>query len=74
MKTTRELQAKIFDRINPAVKFSVTRYVFAIGVFVAIFAFGLISIVNIGVDLFPSINFPVRCRHDSLPGSLSERD
>ena len=58
MKTTRDFQARIFNRINPAVRFSVTRYVFAIGVFVAIFAFGLISILNIGVDLFPSINFP----------------
>ena len=58
MNTTRELQAKIFDRINPAVRFSVTRYVFAIGVFVAIFAFGLISFFNLGVDQFPSINFP----------------
>ena len=58
MKTTRELQAKIFDRINPLVRFSVTRYVFSIGVFVAIFAFGLISFLNLGVDQFPSINFP----------------
>lgn len=58
MKTTRELQAKIFDRINPLVRFSVSRYVFAIGVFVAIFAFGLISLLGLGVDQFPSINFP----------------
>ena len=69
MKTTRELQAKIFDRINPAVRFSVTRYVFAIGVFVAIFAFGLISIVNIGVDLFPSINFPYVVVTTAYPGA-----
>ncbi len=58
MKTTRELQAKIFDRVNPLVSFSVTRYVFAIGVFVAIFVFGLISLLGLGVDQFPSINFP----------------
>ncbi len=58
MKTTRELQAKIFDRINPLIKFSVSRYVFAIGVFVAIFAFGLISLLGLGVDQFPSVNFP----------------
>jgi HAE1 family hydrophobic/amphiphilic exporter-1 len=69
MKTTRDLQAKIFDRINPAVKFSVTRYVFAIGVFVAIFAFGLISILNIGVDLFPSINFPYVVVTTAYPGA-----
>jgi HAE1 family hydrophobic/amphiphilic exporter-1 len=58
MKTTRELQAKIFDRINPLIRFSVSRYVFAIGVFVAIFAFGLISLLGLGVDQFPSVNFP----------------
>jgi hypothetical protein len=35
MSTLRELQAKVFDKINPAVSFSVTRYVMAIGFFVA---------------------------------------
>ena len=69
MKTTRDFQAKIFDRINPAVKFSVTRYVFAIGVFVAIFAFGLISVLNTGVDQFPSINFPYVVVTTSYPGA-----
>jgi len=69
MKTTRELQAKIFDTINPAVKFSVTRYVFAIGVFVAIFAFGLISVLNLGVDQFPSINFPYVVVTTAYPGA-----
>jgi HAE1 family hydrophobic/amphiphilic exporter-1 len=69
MNTTRELQAKIFDRINPAVRFSVTRYVFAIGVFVAIFAFGLISVFNLGVDQFPSINFPFVVVTTAYPGS-----
>jgi hydrophobic/amphiphilic exporter-1 (mainly G- bacteria), HAE1 family len=69
MKTTRELQARIFDRINPAVRFSVTRYVFAIGVFVAIFAFGLISVLNLGVDQFPSINFPYVVVTTPYPGA-----
>jgi hydrophobic/amphiphilic exporter-1 (mainly G- bacteria), HAE1 family len=69
MKTTRDLQARIFDRINPAVRFSVTRYVFAIGVFVAIFAFGLISILHLGVDLFPSINFPYVVVTTAYPGA-----
>ena len=68
MKTTRDLQARIFDRINPAVRFSVTRYVFAIGVFVAIFAFGLISVLNLGVDQFPSINFPSSSSPRPTPG------
>jgi HAE1 family hydrophobic/amphiphilic exporter-1 len=69
MKTTRDIQAKIFDRINPAVRFSVTRYVFAIGVFVAIFAFGLISILNLGVDQFPSLNFPYVVVTTAYPGA-----
>ncbi len=69
MKTTRDIQARLFDRINPAVRFSVTRYVFAIGVFVAIFAFGLISVVNLGVDLFPSLNFPFVVVTTSYPGA-----
>jgi HAE1 family hydrophobic/amphiphilic exporter-1 len=69
MKTTRDLQAKIFDRINPAVRFSVTRYVFAIGVFVAIFAFGLISVLNLGVDQFPSLNFPYVVVTTAYPGA-----
>ncbi len=69
MKTTRDLQTRIFNRINPAVNFSVTRYVFAIGVFVAIFAFGLISLINLGVDLFPSINFPFVVVTTAYPGA-----
>jgi HAE1 family hydrophobic/amphiphilic exporter-1 len=69
MKTTRDFQARIFNRINPAVRFSVTRYVFAIGVFVAIFAFGAISLFNIGVDQFPSINFPFVVVTTAYPGA-----
>ncbi|MGA2640170.1 MAG: efflux RND transporter permease subunit, partial [Spirochaetia bacterium] len=69
MKTTRDIQAKIFDRINPAVRFSVTRYVFAIGVFVAIFAFGLLSVLNLGVDQFPSLNFPYVVVTTAYPGA-----
>lgn len=69
MKTTRDFQARIFNRINPAVRFSITRYVFAVGVFVAIFAFGLISILHIGVDLFPSINFPYVVVTTAYPGA-----
>jgi HAE1 family hydrophobic/amphiphilic exporter-1 len=69
VKTTREIQARLFDRINPAVRFSVTRYVFAIGVFVAIFAFGLISVLNLGVDQFPSLNFPYVVVTTAYPGA-----
>ena len=69
MSKVREFQAKIYEKINPAVGFSVRRYVFAIGVFVAIFAFGLISIINLGVDLFPSINFPFVVVSTTYPGA-----
>ena len=69
MSRIRELQTKIYEKINPAVRFSVTRYVFAIGVFVAIFAFGLISLLNLGVDLFPSINFPFVVVSTAYPGA-----
>jgi hydrophobic/amphiphilic exporter-1 (mainly G- bacteria), HAE1 family len=55
----RDYEAKIFEKVNPAVKFSVTRYVLTIGIFVAIVAFGFISLFGLGVDLFPTINIPV---------------
>jgi HAE1 family hydrophobic/amphiphilic exporter-1 len=59
MNKVRDLETQIFNRVNPAVKFSVTRYVLAIGIFVAIFAFGVVSSLSLGVDLLPSINIPV---------------
>ncbi|WP_425148195.1 efflux RND transporter permease subunit [Deinococcus sp.] len=45
--------------LNPAVRFSVSRYVFSIGVFVAIVLFGLISLPRLGVDLLPKFEVPV---------------
>jgi HAE1 family hydrophobic/amphiphilic exporter-1 len=65
----RDLQAKIFDTINPAVRFSVTRYVLSIGFFLAVVAFGLISTMNLGVDLLPSVNIPVVVVNTSFPGA-----
>jgi len=58
MSNLKQQQTKIFERINPAVKFSVTRYVLAIGIFVAIVAFGIVSCFLLGVDLMPSISIP----------------
>ena len=69
MSTLRELQARIFDKINPAVRFSVTRYVLAIGFFVAVAAFGLISTRNLGVDLLPTVNIPVVVVNTTFPGA-----
>jgi hydrophobic/amphiphilic exporter-1 (mainly G- bacteria), HAE1 family len=58
MKPLRSFEAKIFERINPLVNFSVRRYVLAIGIFVAIVAFGVISMLGLGVDLLPAVNIP----------------
>jgi HAE1 family hydrophobic/amphiphilic exporter-1 len=59
MSTLRDIETKIFNKINPAIKFSVTRYVLAVGVFVAIVVFGIVSAVGLGVDQLPTINIPV---------------
>jgi len=69
MPSVRELQARIFDRVNPAVKFSVSRYVLAVGFFVAMMLFGLVSTFNLGVDLLPSVNIPVVAIQVSYPGA-----
>jgi HAE1 family hydrophobic/amphiphilic exporter-1 len=59
MSTMKDIEAQVFNRVNPAVKFSVTRFVLAIAIFVAIFAFGVVSALTLGVDLMPSISIPV---------------
>ena len=69
MRPLRDFQAKIFDKINPAVKFSVTRYVMAIGFFVAVVVFGLVSAKNLGVDLLPTVNIPVVVVTTTFPGA-----
>ncbi|ADV67218.1 efflux RND transporter permease subunit [Deinococcus maricopensis] len=46
-------------RINPAVGFSVRRYVFSIGVFLAVVLFGLLATTRLGVELLPSFEVPV---------------
>ena len=69
MPSVRELQARIFDRVNPAVKFSVSRYVLAVGFFVAMVLFGLVSTFNLGVDLLPSVSIPVVAIQVSYPGA-----
>jgi HAE1 family hydrophobic/amphiphilic exporter-1 len=59
MSTLKEIENQIFDKINPAIRFSVTRYVLAIAIFVAIVVFGLVATLSLGVDLMPSITIPV---------------
>ncbi|MFZ4617739.1 MAG: efflux RND transporter permease subunit, partial [Rectinemataceae bacterium] len=58
VKSVRDFESHVFSKVNPAVKFSVTRYVLAIGIFVAIVAFGLVSATGLGVDLMPSVPIP----------------
>ncbi|HVO39706.1 MAG TPA: efflux RND transporter permease subunit [Spirochaetia bacterium] len=69
MNTLRNYEAKVFNRTNPLVNFSVTRYVLAIGIFVAVAAFGLFSIRGLGVDLLPNINIPAVVVRTSYPGA-----
>ncbi len=58
MNSTKDYEAQLFNRVNPAVKFSVTRYVLSIGIFVAIVTFGIVSMFGLGVDLLPAVNIP----------------
>ncbi|MEF2280419.1 efflux RND transporter permease subunit [Deinococcus sp. YIM 134068] len=55
----RNVGKKVFDSVNPVVGFSVTRYVFSIGIFIGIVVFGFVSMRSLGVDLLPSVNIPV---------------
>jgi HAE1 family hydrophobic/amphiphilic exporter-1 len=65
----RDLESRVFERINPAVRFAVTRYVLAIGVFVAVVVFGLLSVLHLGVDLLPAVNIPAVVVSTSYPGA-----
>ena len=69
MSPLRDHETRIFDRINPLVGFSVRRYVLAIGIFVAVVVFGLISALTLGVDQFPQINIPVVVITTNYPGA-----
>ena len=69
MSALRDFEAKIFNRINPAIKFSVTRYVLAVGVFVAIVVFGISSALGLGIDQLPTINIPVVIVSTFYPGA-----
>ncbi len=59
MKNLRQIEESLFNKVNPAIRFSVGRYVLSIGLFVGVVVFGLVSLLGLGVDLFPSINIPV---------------
>ena len=69
MRQLRELQARLFDRVNPLVGFSVARYVLSIGIFAAVVLFGYISTRVLGVDLLPTTNVPVVFINTQYPGA-----
>ena len=69
MNTLRNYEAKVFSKINPLVSFSVTRYVLAIGIFVAVALFGLISLRSLGIDLLPDIQIPAVVVKTVYPGA-----
>jgi HAE1 family hydrophobic/amphiphilic exporter-1 len=69
MNTLRNYEEKVFNKINPLVNFSVTRYVLAIGIFVAVAIFGIASIRGLGVDLLPNIVIPAVVVRTSYPGA-----
>jgi hydrophobic/amphiphilic exporter-1 (mainly G- bacteria), HAE1 family len=69
VRSLRDLEATVFNRVNPAVNFSVRRYVLAIGIFVAIVVFGIVSLLGLGVDMLPSVNVPVVQVVTSFPGA-----
>ncbi len=59
-------------RISPFVRFSVARYVLAIGLFGAVVVFGFLAARNLGVDLLPSVNVPVVSVTVQYPGATPE--
>lgn len=56
-------------RINPAVRFSVSRYVFSLGTFLAVVLFGFVSLLGLGVDLLPEFEVPVVAVSTSYGGA-----
>ncbi|WP_135229044.1 efflux RND transporter permease subunit [Deinococcus fonticola] len=65
----RQVGEKIFNSVHPLVNFSVRRYVFSIGVFVAVMVFGLNAMRSLGVDLLPATNIPVVSINTSYSGA-----
>ncbi len=69
MKSLRDIETTVFNRINPAVSFSVRRYVLAVGIFLAIVVFGIVSMLGLGIDLLPAVNIPVVVVSTGFPGA-----
>ena len=72
MRSLRDYEERLFRAVNPAVRFSVTRYVLSIGLFVGVVLFGILSFTGLGVDLLPSINIPVVAITTRFPGATPQ--
>jgi hydrophobic/amphiphilic exporter-1 (mainly G- bacteria), HAE1 family len=59
-------------RENPAIQFSVSRYVLTLGVFVAVVIFGLVAAIGLGVDLLPKFDIPIVAVTTAYPGATPE--
>jgi hydrophobic/amphiphilic exporter-1 (mainly G- bacteria), HAE1 family len=70
VQTINPPQAEI--RENQAIKFSVSRYVLSLGVFVAIVIFGLVAAIGLGVDLLPKFDIPIVAVTTAYPGATPE--
>jgi len=55
--------------VNPLVRFSVERYVLALGLFAAVLLFGYLATRSLGVDLLPSVNVPTVVVSVQYPGA-----
>ncbi|WP_424951662.1 efflux RND transporter permease subunit [Deinococcus sp.] len=60
-------------RVNPAIRFSVSRYVFSIGIFVAVVLLGVISVPRLGVDLLPNFEVPVLAVSTGYSGATPDQ-
>ncbi|GAA4019391.1 efflux RND transporter permease subunit [Deinococcus rubellus] len=60
-------------KINPAINFSVTRYVFSIGVFVAVVLLGLLNTTRLGVELLPNFEVPILAVSTGYSGATPDQ-
>ncbi len=60
-------------RINPAINFSVARYVFSIGIFVAVVLLGLLNATRLGVELLPNFEVPILAVSTSYGGATPDQ-
>lgn len=72
MKPFRELQTALFERVNPLVNFSVTRYVLSVAIFVGVVVFGFLSMRSLGVSQLPSISIPIVAVETDYTGATPE--